>query len=115
MLAVYFVGLPVSLETNAQLMALIPMKLYAQYVYSFLIILNQTTISESSHNRFSALFWLESLFCTAKWLKTPLCSGTVFLPKMNIYVYRYFITIPTPLEKDVLSYADPACETRGLI
>ena len=49
-LAVYFVGQPATLKTYVLLLALLPVKLEGQYACSFLIILNQLTISEFSGN-----------------------------------------------------------------
>ena len=63
MLDIYFVGLPAPLETNtSNRMALLPLKLDPQYVYTFSIILNQITISLFSHISFLAFFSLELFF-----------------------------------------------------
>ena len=67
----YFVGLHASLETNTLPYGITASQLEAQYFYRFTIILNQSTVSDFSHNSLREFFWLELLYCTKKWLKTP--------------------------------------------
>jgi len=98
--AVYFVGLPACLETNALPYGITASETGAQYKHRFSIILNQMTISEFLHNSFSDFFYLKLLFCSTRWLKTQLCCGKVYLAKISIYFNHYFIGLPAPLENN---------------